>query len=379
MKSLFSSKKKNVPASTSTDKVPPEVAEPTMINLPPKLPTPTVSGSPVIPIENEDSEIQTKRVLSSRILNPLKYETDLRPVQSAGKNRTKISGKELEEGGDNTQEASEQEYNFVEELSDQMRPSINDKKFADAVIRCGAQLQEKFYVHRFILSGRSAYFERIFSLTANKTPLHKDRKAKYCFDRPDIDPKIFQKVLEYCYTGVVKLKLDNVLEILALAEEFGIRSLKLLCQRYLTHNIDTGNACMLLEMSVKFNATELTEYVLGFIEKRENVKEVLKSDSCAKLLKDTLIRIISRDTLQLETSEEDHVFNAVVKWEGKDRDEVFNHVRFPLMSSSQLSDIVEPTKMVNQELLFEAYRYHLVPQQSNQTIARFRNRGAKAN
>jgi hypothetical protein len=375
MKALFASKKNKAVAPTPIV----QNTEPVEVVQPPKPVTPTVMGSPVIPIDAKETDnTYQKRVLSSKALNPLKYESELRPIQSEAKVRSRITGKNLEEEV-TTQESSEQEYNFMDELSDQMRPSINDKKFADAVIRCGPNLEEKFYAHRFILSGRSTYFENIFSNTANKQPLHRDRKARYCLDRPDVDPKTFLKVLEYCYTGVVKLKLDNVLEILALAEDFGIRSLKILCQRYLTHNIDTANACMLLEMSVKFNATELTEYVLSFIEKREHVKEVLKSNSCAKLLKDTLIRIISRDTLQLEPNEEVEVFESVVKWEGKEKDEVFKHVRFPLMNSKQLSDIVEPAKIVNQELLFEAYRYHLVPQQSNQTIARFRQRGARTN
>jgi hypothetical protein len=316
--------------------------------------------------------------LSSKALNPLKYETQTQTLQPASKRRTRIEGKDLEESEELAQDCTEQEYNFVEELSENMKPSLNDKKFADAVILCGPK-KEKFYVHRFVLAGRSNYFEKVFSGTANKTPLHRDKKARYCLERLDIDPLVFQKVLDFLYTGVVKLKLDNVLEILALAEEFGIRSLKVLCQKYLTHNIDTDNACMLLEMSIKFNATELTEYVLSYIEKRENVKEALRSESCAKLHKDTLVMLLCRDTLQLEPSEEVEVFNSVKNWEGSNKDDVFNHVRFPLMSSNQLSDVVEPTKVVSQELLYEAYRYHLVPQQSNQTIARFRHRGAKAN
>ncbi len=381
MKNLFSSRKnKNIVPPTSTTSVTSNVeAEmPSVVEVAPRAITPTVAGSPVIPISVDDGEVRTKLVLSSKALNPLKYETQTQTLQPASKRRTRIEGKDLEESEELAQDCTEQEYNFVEELSENMKPSLNDKKFADAVILCGPK-KEKFYVHRFVLAGRSNYFEKVFSGTANKTPLHRDKKARYCLERLDIDPLVFQKVLDFLYTGVVKLKLDNVLEILALAEEFGIRSLKVLCQKYLTHNIDTDNACMLLEMSIKFNATELTEYVLSYIEKRENVKEALRSESCAKLHKDTLVMLLCRDTLQLEPSEEVEVFNSVKNWEGSNKDDVFNHVRFPLMSSNQLSDVVEPTKVVSQELLYEAYRYHLVPQQSNQTIARFRHRGAKAN
>jgi hypothetical protein len=205
------------------------------------------------------------------------------------------------------------------------------------------------------------------------------------YDNPELFSDMFSKVIEYLYTGSIRLRLDNVLEVLSLAENFGVASLKVLCEKYLTKNIDDDNACHLLEISREFNAKELNMIVLKYMEKGDNIKAILKSDGFKHLRRDNLVEIIRRDNLMLSPEEEILVFNAVAAWakatkqmekaSQSDLNAVLSHVRFPLMSSHQLSEIVEPTKLVPQELLFEAFKNHLVSKTEESSEERFRPRG----
>jgi len=53
---------------------------------------------------------------------------------------------------------------------------------------------------------------------------------------------------------------------------------------------------------------------------------------------------------------------------------IFSHIRFPMMTKQQLSSIVEPLNVVPQDLLLEAYKYHLVPHKAPTKATRFRRR-----
>ncbi len=278
---------------------------------------------------------------------------------------------------------SEQEFTYIDELSEHFRHTINDKRYADTVIRCGKNLEHKFYAHRIVLSNRSKFFKDYYGKIHQQSDM--DRMGRIRYDNPELFSDMFSKVIEYLYTGSIRLRLDNVLEVLSLAENFGVASLKVLCEKYLTKNIDDDNACHLLEISREFNAKELNMIVLKYMEKGDNIKAILKSDGFKHLRRDNLVEIIRRDNLMLSPEEEILVFNAVAAWakatkqmekaSQSDLNAVLSHVRFPLMSSHQLSEIVEPTKLVPQELLFEAFKNHLVSKTGESSEERFRPRG----
>jgi len=102
--------------------------------------------------------------------------------------------------------------------------------------------------------------------------------------------------------------------------------------------------------------------------------------------------LVKRDELVLSGEEEILMFEAIMHWgkyrltkENKDENNVrllqqkcenlLNWVRFPLMTSDQLAKIVEPSQLVSQQLLFEAYKFHLVKHSlPPSTSVRFKHR-----
>eukprot|EP01080_Neovahlkampfia_damariscottae_P005196 gene5196-8802_t len=254
----------------------------------------------------------------------------------------------------------------LKELSCHLGFGFNDKTFYDVLFRVGPQ-QKVIYGHKVIIGNRSIYFKGIFSKTQTKIV-----ELSY----PEFSPNIFQLVIQYMYSGIIELKLENVLEILHLSEKFNIRSLSALCCDFIQINLDFNNVSLVLEIISKYNQCQrLYQYCLKFIDK--NILSVLKSKSFTDLSEELVILVISRDEIEISTNEEIEIFNAVLNWakNNSKSQEVMNltkvaekilpHIRFPLMPKAHLTNVIEPSKFVPQYLLMEAYKNQLVPQQSN--------------
>lgn len=253
----------------------------------------------------------------------------------------------------------------LKELSTHFEVPFNDKTFADVIFKVGKQ-SRVLYAHKVIVGNRSLYFRGVFS---------KSQTNIIELSYPEFSPMIFEEVIKYMYTGTIILKLDTVLDVLHLSEKFNVRSLSVLCCDFIQSNLDYNNVCIVLQTISKLNCPRLYTNCLQFIDK--SVLNVLKSNSFMDLAEDLVILIISRDELELSPKEEIQVFNSIYSWAkhntqsedvktlSKYADRVLKHIRFPLMPKNDLTDIIEPSGFVPQDLLMEAYKNHLVPQQSN--------------
>jgi len=147
----------------------------------------------------------------------------------------------------------------------------------------------------------------------------------------------------------------------------------MICSEFIQSNIDYNNVCMVLKFINGFNCPRLFQYCIQFIDK--NILKVLTCHSFLEVTEELLITIIRRDELEVKPNEEICVFQGVLSWikqnaklkeqNAKVGEKIFPHIRFPLMPKEDLTNIVEPSEIVDQELLMEAFKNHLVPQQSN--------------
>lgn len=251
-------------------------------------------------------------------------------------------------------------------LSEQMKFDYKNKKFADVLIRCGVH-RKPLLAHRVMLS-RVKYFDQL--LQEKELPLDGYLELEF----KHIRHEVMIRICEYIYTGVIRLNLEYVLDILAVSNEFGITSLKKICCEYIQNYIDIENVCNVLTLSIEMNSPSLKSYCLKFIDK--NAQQVLSSKGFLELNEDVLIEIIQRNELQIQ--EELNIFLSVMEWINFDNTRntkrIFSHIRFPMMTKQQLSSIVEPLNVVPQDLLLEAYKYHLVPHKAPTKATRFRRR-----
>jgi len=251
------------------------------------------------------------------------------------------------------------------ELCQQLTLSFNERQFADLIFKVGPK-ETPIFAHKVIVGNRSLYFRGILS----KSNVHL-LELSY----PEFSFPIFENVVQYLYSGTIQLKLENVLEILRCSEKLNVRSLSVLCCDYIQNNLDQENVCQVIQAIAGYNIPRLNTHCFQFIDRQ--ILDVVKGETFLDLSEDLLIAIISCDELILQPTQEISIFHAVHNWAkhnghsndsgflAKFAERIVKHIRFPLMPKNDLTNIVEPTKFVSQELLMEAYKNHLVPQQSN--------------
>ena len=246
-------------------------------------------------------------------------------------------------------------------------------------------------------------------------------------DLKDVEAKTFMALLTYMYTGTVALSEDNAMGILALSNKYWIGPLKKRCEKFLTLHISERNACEMLLAADAHDCKRLYASACSFIT--QHFERVSTTPSFVQLEAPLLCDILSQDDLPassegavFEAVQRWAWMNAGPKLEdalsgaggggggsgaetkttrhlpGSPGDaylwtderkaivvkglvsrgvsysfeelvpglaDVLQHVRFPLMSSSYLYQLVEQEPFVKElkvmrDLMYEAYRYHAV-------------------
>ena len=193
-----------------------------------------------------------------------------------------------------------------------------------------------------------------------------------------IPPDILDSVLQFLYTGKVKIEqncqdTNTIKAILQTADLFHLPDLKVQCERHLLTCIDTTN-CLALHYFAKLHSLSLLqstalEYML------EHFVEVSVDEDFMLLSPDQLMDYISND--RLNTPNEDPVYIAVRKWFMHNWDErkafvtnVLAHVRFPLCSPQFFLDTIENDSLITEsgcDIYIREYKqYHLVPEKRDE-------------
>lgn len=135
---------------------------------------------------------------------------------------------------------------------------LKDENFSDVNFIVGEN-QTIIPAHRAILSSRSQYFRAMFN-SGMKESNQKEVKIG------DIEPDAFRDMLEFLYTGDVKIKKENVVQLLVTATMFQIDSLSKLCYTHLEDDkLCSGNIVELLQVSKTFELNDLKNRCEEFI------------------------------------------------------------------------------------------------------------------
>ena len=153
----------------------------------------------------------------------------------------------------------------------------------------------------------------------------------------------------YLYCDEISLEADNVLATLYAAKKYIIPHLARACVEYLETNLDSSNACMLLNHSLLFDEPELMQRCWNVIDIQ--TEEVLQSDSFIDIDHKTLEAILSRDSLDANEAD---LFVAATRWaeaectrQGRDTSphecrevlgEALYLLRFPTMTPRDFAD-----------------------------------------
>ena len=142
-------------------------------------------------------------------------------------------------------------------------------KFCDVVLYVEDQ---KFYLHRNILSSFSPYFESIFQ--SKKSAIEK-------FNITCQSSKIFQCFVNYMYTGTIIINNTNATEMFKLAHHLQVSKLKLHCAEYFERYLNLQNCLNVKHMADVYNMPLLSKYASNYI--RNHLDDVLNSSEILEL------------------------------------------------------------------------------------------------
>ena len=155
-----------------------------------------------------------------------------------------------------------------------------------------------------------------------------------------------------------------ICEVIAAADHFGFVDLKDALVLMFSKFISIDNVVPLLVTSDTYQFPELHSKCLCFIEDKANTLAVLQSSAFLCLPEESLIQIISRDTL---VAPELAIFKAVVQWKehnsssAEQTARVLQHIRLGEFSLQEICNEVEPTGLFSQESIMTALRLQYTP------------------
>ncbi|ELU13739.1 hypothetical protein CAPTEDRAFT_98406 [Capitella teleta] len=194
--------------------------------------------------------------------------------------------------------------------------------------------QSAIQCHKVVLMAASPFFETMFQSGLKEAAEH-DIKLDFA------DSGTIRSLVEFFYTGDIKLTAENVKTIVAASEFLCCKHLKAHCEEFLTGNVGLSNCIDYYQFGKVFNLKVLIKTAFNFILFK--FREFMEISDFDKLTEDELSEVVSCDRLNAEN--EDVVFEAVVHWVNGDldaREEVFPRIapliRFPFCTQTMLSD-----------------------------------------
>ncbi|XP_040833688.1 actin-binding protein IPP isoform X2 [Ochotona curzoniae] len=210
----------------------------------------------------------------------------------------------------------------------------NRQNFCDVQLQVG---QETFKVHRLVLAASSPYFAALFTGGMKES-------SKDVVEILGIEARIFQILLDFIYTGIVNIGVNNVQELIVAADMLQLTEVVHLCCEFLKGQIDPLNCIGIFQFAEQIACHDLLEFTENYIH--VHFLEVHNGEEFLALTKDQLIKILRSEELSIE--DEYQVFLAAMQWILKDLGnrrkhvvEVLDPIRFPLLPPQRLLKYIE--------------------------------------
>ncbi|KAH8254984.1 hypothetical protein KR038_011454, partial [Drosophila bunnanda] len=237
----------------------------------------------------------------------------------------------------------------------------NNAQLCDVRLEVGG---DTINAHRVVLASVSPYFYAMFNddmleRTQGLVRLH------------DVDSTALRQLIDYTYTGEITITEQNVQVLLPASGLLQMHSVRDACCKFLLRQLHPSNCLGIRSFADAHSCKELHtrshKYAL------QNFQQVVGTEEFLLLPFEEVRELISNS--QLNISSEERVFGAVINWVKHDLPsrrlhiaELMSNVRLPLVSRDFLMSCVETEALMRddsecKELLLEAMKYHLLPEQ----------------
>ncbi|KAG8000679.1 Kelch-like protein 41a [Nibea albiflora] len=232
-------------------------------------------------------------------------------------------------------------------LQDGLKELLNENKLIDCVLKVE---DRSIPCHRLILAACSPYFRELFFSEDGKEVDKKEVVLE------DLDPAVMEAIVNYMYSAEIDINVNNVQDILTIANRFQIPSVFTVCVNYLQKQLSKKNCIAIYRLALMLNCARLAVAARDYIADR--FETLAKDPDFLELAHPELFAIIGADALNVE--KEEVVFETLMKWIRKDKEkrlksleEAFDCVRFRLLPEKYFKEKVEKDDLIktNPELL----------------------------
>ena len=162
-----------------------------------------------------------------------------------------------------------------------------------------------------------------------------------------------EDILEFIYSGSVHVcSMERAEDLITAADYLLLSNLKVIAGRFLAQNLSMSNYISIYDFADRYQYKELMPNIKEFI--RSNLIEVANEEHFLNLPCHEVERLISSDDIHV--SAEDDVFKIILKWINHDKNErkkhfqeLFQHVRLPLLSRHCLENEISTNCFVSQD------------------------------
>ncbi|POI24892.1 hypothetical protein CIB84_011357, partial [Bambusicola thoracicus] len=236
------------------------------------------------------------------------------------------------------------EIDHVHILSEHIGALMNGEEYSDVTFIVE---KKRFPAHRVILAARALLYGGM-----------RESQPEAEIPLQDTTAEAFTMLMKYIYTGRATLrdeKEEVLLDFLSLAHKYGFPELEDSTSEYLCTILNIQNVCMTFDVASLYSLPKLTCMCCMFMDR--NAQEVLSSEGFLSLSKAALLSIVLRDSF---AAPEKDIFQALMNWckhnPKENHAEIMQAVRLPLMSLTELLNVVRPSGLLSPDAILDAIK-----------------------
>ncbi|XP_014663237.1 PREDICTED: kelch-like protein 5 [Priapulus caudatus] len=250
--------------------------------------------------------------------------------------------------------------NHAERSLKKMEDYYHHGELCDVILIIGAQ---RIHAHRIVLSAASDYFAAMFTSDVREAQQEE-------VPLKDVDSDSVLALVEYCYTGQIDLREDNVENLLSTASILQLLEVVEACCGFLMKQLHPSNCIGIRSFADVQGCCDLLKVAHNYA--MDHFMEIMRNQEYLILPVEEVIRLLSNDDINVPN--EETIYQAMMLWVKHDLPnrrqylaKLMSHIKLPLLSPEFIADRVESNLLFKddrecQDLIMEAMKYHLLPE-----------------
>ena len=226
------------------------------------------------------------------------------------------------------------------------------------------QDKEVILCHSIVAAANSPYIQQCLENNIKCDSPLPDNNSAFCLKIVDVNKNVLSRIVEYFYTGDIKITIANVTDLLLAAIVLQLECLVEKSYNIVHKSLCIENYTQFLQLSENHGIVKLKEICHTFI--CDNFQNFLVTNEVSKLDVELLISILKEDGCSAES--EDMILDAVVKWlqsnsEGATTEIVerlIDCVRFEHCTSQTVYDVLDKCHQLFASAEIWLYRKYLL-------------------